>query len=147
MLILTIGSSFLGYVLPWGHMSFWGATVITRLVGVAPYGAEILVQIWGGFSLSTALLGRIFSLHFLLPLLVLTLIVVHLILLHQYVSSSNTLGVRESFTQFYVKDRITLLQLWRTIMFVILGYAVLFMDADNWFHANPLATPAHIKPE
>lgn len=85
--------------------------MITGLVRVAPYGAEILVQIWGRFSLSTALLRRMFSLHFLLPLVVLALIVTHLILLHQYVSSSNTLGVRESFTQFYVKDRVTLLQL------------------------------------
>jgi quinol-cytochrome oxidoreductase complex cytochrome b subunit len=128
-------------------MSFWGATVITGLVRVVPYGPEILIQIWGRFSLSTALLGRLFSLHFLLPLVIIACIVLHLILLHQYVSSSNTLGVGESFTQFYVKDRVTLLQLWLRIGVTLFTCAVVFMDADNWFHANPLATPAHIKPE
>jgi quinol-cytochrome oxidoreductase complex cytochrome b subunit len=78
---------------------------------VVPYGSDILVQVWGRFSLSTALLGRLFSLHFLLPLVIIALIVVHLILLHQYVSSSVTLRVGESFTQYYVKDRITLLEI------------------------------------
>jgi quinol-cytochrome oxidoreductase complex cytochrome b subunit len=148
LLVLTMGASFLGYVLPWGHMSFWGATVITSLLTVAPYGNDIVVMVWGGFSLGGACLGRFFTLHFLLPLLVLAVITVHLHLLHEYVSSSpvgNGMGV--SFTNWYVKDGVTLfLTLIRTLIILIVS-PIMFIDADNWFHCNPMVTPAHIKPE
>jgi quinol-cytochrome oxidoreductase complex cytochrome b subunit len=97
LLILTIRASFLRYVLPWGHISFWGATVITSLAGVLPYGNQLVIMIWGGFSLGTACLRRFFILHFLLPLLVIAVIFVHLILLHEYVSSSSV-GMSRGYT-------------------------------------------------
>lgn len=129
---MTIGASFLGYVLPWGHISFWGATVITSLLTVAPYGNEIVVIVWRGFSLGGACLGRFFTLHFLLPLLVLAVIFVHLHILHEYVSSSpvgNRAGA--SFTNWYIKDGITLFLTIMLTLFVLIISPIMFMDADN----------------
>lgn len=148
LLVLVMGASFLGYVLPWRHISFWGATVITSLAGVLPFGTTVVIMIWGGFSLSTACLRRFFILHFLLPLVVMAIIIVHLILLHEYVSSSsvgNSGGL--TFSNWYMKDIITFIGSIRVLLIVVVVVPHVFMDADNWFHANIMVTPAHIKPE
>lgn len=148
LLILVIGAAFLGYVIPWGNISLWGATVITNLISVVPYGDWVLLNVWGGFTLNDATLGRMFSLHFLLPVVVLRLILLHLILLHEYNSSSVT-GISIFMVQFSSvlnKD----LKIWLLCMsrlFVVLFLPQFFIDADNWDPANFLVTPDHIKPE
>lgn len=149
LLILVIGAAFLGYVLPWGNISLWGATVITNLLSVLPYGDVILLNIWARFTICSATLRRFFSLHFLVPLVVLGIIFLHLILLHEYVSSS-TLGelniIIIEFSGLLNKD----LVLW-VMYFLLLGIMIYvpqyFIDADNWREANFLVTPDHIKPE
>lgn len=148
LLILVIGSAFLGYVIPWGNMSLWGATVITNLLSVLPSGEIVLLNVWGGYTLNSATLRRIFSLHFLLPLLVVGLIVIHLLILHEYVSSSvhgNNLDII-FFDNVLIKDVIV----WVSVV-VLFGLIMIapqyFIDADNWGEANFIVTPDHIKPE
>jgi ubiquinol-cytochrome c reductase cytochrome b subunit len=148
LLILTIGVAFLRYVLPWGNMSLWGATVITNLLSVLPYGDIILLNIWAGYTICSATLRRIFSLHFLVPLLVVRAILLHLILLHEYVSSSSVV-VNISMVEFVIllnKDVLIWVR-WMVILLVIIMYPQYFIDADNWREANFLVTPDHIKPE
>lgn len=149
LLILVIRAAFLRYVLPWGNMSLWGATVITNLLSVLPYGEVVLLNVWAGFTICNATLGRFFSLHFLVPLVILRLIVVHLILLHEYVSSSTLGGLNIVIVDFVLllnKD----LVIWVTcflLLVVMLSVPQYFIDADNWGEANFLVTPDHIKPE
>lgn len=148
MLMLVIGAAFLGYVLPWRNMSLWRATVITNLLSVLPYGDVVLLNVWARFSISNATLGRFFSLHYLLPLIVTRLILMHLLMLHDYLSNS---GIRSniamvSFSVVLNKDVI----FWGIIILVlviIMCSPQYFMDADNWREANYLVTPDHIKPE
>lgn len=148
LLVMTIGASFLRYVLPWRHMSFWGATVITSLLTVMPYREWIVVIVWGRFSLGGACLGRFFTLHFLIPLIIMTVIIVHLYILHEYVSSSPVgNGVGVVFTTWYLKDGVTLSLTLMVVFLTLILSPTLFMDADNWFHCNPMVTPSHIKPE
>jgi ubiquinol-cytochrome c reductase cytochrome b subunit len=148
LLILVIGSAFLGYVIPWGNISLWRATVITNLLSVLPYGDLVLLNVWRRFTLNSATLRRIFSLHFLLPLVVIGLIVAHLILLHEYISSSS-IGSNLSliiFDNLLMKD----LMVWIFYFLLLILLIVIpqyFMDADNWGEANFLVTPDHIKPE
>lgn len=148
LLILVIGAAFLRYVIPWGNISLWGATVITNLISVVPYGDVVLLNVWGGFTLNDATLRRMFSLHFLLPLLVVGIIIVHLLLLHEYVSSRPT-GlslVIVSFSSLLNKDA----RLWLIYLIVLLILILIpqyFIDADNWSPADFLVTPDHIKPE
>lgn len=148
LIMLSIGAAFLRYVLPWGNISLWRATVITNLLSVLPYGELILMNVWARYTICSATLGRFFSLHFLVPLLIVRIILLHLMLLHEYVSSSS-LGVNVNhveFAQLLNKD----MMLWLLIV-LLLGLIMCvpqyFIDADNWGEANFLVTPDHIKPE
>jgi ubiquinol-cytochrome c reductase cytochrome b subunit len=153
LLILTMATAFIGYVLPWGQIRFWGATVITNLFSAIPYiGKELVEWIWGGFAVDNATLNRFFALHFILPFVLIAGVVVHIIFLHQ-TGSNNPLGInrdsdRISFHKYYsIKDIlgyiITLL-----IFFSLLIFAPnIFTDPENFLMANPLVTPIHIQPE
>ena len=150
---LMIGTAFIGYVLPWGQISFWGATVITNLVSAIPFIGESIVEwVWGGFSVDNPTLNRFFSFHYVLPFVILALVGLHLVLLHEN-GSGNPLGVdtkSESisfFPYFYVKDLFGLM-----VLFLFFFYFVFFSPnslghPDNYIPANALVTPAHIVPE
>lgn len=150
---LMMATGFLGYVLPWGQMSFWGATVITNLFSAIPgIGNHIVQLLWGGFSVDNPTLNRFFSLHYLLPFAIVGMALLHLILLHQP-GSSNPLGISALYDRipfypyFYVKDLFGfLIFCWVFSLFVI--YAPNYLGhPDNYIEANPLVTPAHIVPE
>jgi ubiquinol-cytochrome c reductase cytochrome b subunit len=152
--ILMIAIGFLGYVLPYGQMSLWGATVITNLISAIPWiGQDIVEFIWGGFSVNNATLNRFFSLHFVLPFVLAALVLMHLIALHDTAGSGNPLGIagtydRVPFAPYYLfKDLITIF-----IFIFVLSFFVFFMpnalgDSDNYIMANPMQTPAAIVPE
>ncbi|YP_009421335.1 cytochrome b (mitochondrion) [Rhopilema esculentum] len=151
--LLMMGTAFIGYVLPWGQMSFWGATVITNLVSAIPYiGNDIVQWLWGGFSVSNSTLNRFFSLHYLLPFLLAGLGAAHLILLHAH-GSSNPIGVKSDVDKipfhsyFSFKDIYGILLL--TILLIVLIFFVpnILGDTENYIQANPLVTPVHIQPE
>nr|YP_009710070.1 apocytochrome b [Coleochaete scutata]QFU80175.1 apocytochrome b [Coleochaete scutata] len=153
ILLLMIITAFIGYVLPWGQMSFWGATVITSLASAIPVvGDSIVTWLWGGFSVDNATLNRFFSLHYLLPFVIAGASLLHLAALHQY-GSNNPLGINSSvdkisfYPYFYVKDLVG----WVTFaiffsIFVFYAPNVLG-HPDNYIPANPMSTPAHIVPE
>ena len=149
----VIGSAFLGYVLPWGQISFWGATVITNLFSVIPFlGRDIVVWLWGGFSVDGATLVRFFTFHFITPFLVLILVIFHLLFLHQK-GSNNPLGVSRdyikiSFHPYYsVKDLLGILIILIRLIYIRIYYPWVFADPENFIPANPLVTPIHIQPE
>ena len=153
LLFLTIGTAFIGYVLPWGQISFWGATVITNLVSAIPYiGTEIVQWLWGGFAVDNATLTRFFSFHFLLPFLVIAFTIIHLLFLHQ-TGSNNPLGVNRNIDKipfhpyFSFKDifGFIIIIIILTILTLIAPYEL--GDPDNFIPANPLVTPPHIQPE
>nr|AYQ19060.1 cytochrome b [Galerucinae sp. 1 ACP-2013] len=150
---MVMGAAFLGYVLPWGQMSFWGATVITNLVSAIPYLGNMIVQwLWGGFAVDNATLTRFFTLHFMLPFIVLALMIIHLMFLHQ-TGSSNPLGTKSNndkipFHPYFVyKDLLGALMLIFFLIFLTLSDPYLLGDPDNFTPANPLVTPIHIQPE
>jgi ubiquinol-cytochrome c reductase cytochrome b subunit len=152
--ILMMATAFLGYVLPYGQMSLWGATVITNLMSAIPWvGQDIVEFIWGGFSVNNATLNRFFALHFILPFVLAALALMHLIALHDSVGSGNPLGIsgnydRLSFAPYFLfKDLITIF-----IFIIILSIFVLFIpnmlgDSENYVMANPMQTPPAIVPE
>uniref|UniRef100_A0AAU8HNS7 Cytochrome b n=7 Tax=Bufonidae TaxID=8382 RepID=A0AAU8HNS7_9NEOB len=153
LLFLVMATAFVGYVLPWGQMSFWGATVITNLLSAAPYvGTELVQWIWGGFSVDNATLTRFFTFHFILPFVIAGASMIHLLFLHQ-TGSSNPTGLNSNFDKipfhayYSFKDifgfalMLALLALLSTFAPNLLG------DPDNFTPANPLVTPPHIKPE
>ena len=154
ILILMMATGFLGYVLPYGQMSLWGATVITNLMSAIPWiGQDIVEFIWGGFSVNNATLNRFFALHFLLPFILAALALMHLIALHDSSGSGNPLGVsgnydRLPFAPYYIfKDLITIF-----LFIIILSIFVFFMpnvlgDSENYVMANPMQTPPAIVPE
>lgn len=151
--LLSMATAFLGYVLPWGQMSFWGATVITNLFSVLPAVGEDVVQtLWGGFGVGNATLNRFYSLHFILPLVILWLVVIHILLLHEKGSSTpNKVSFateRTSFLAFFgLKDAYLLtFGLFGFCLFLIYGPNVL-NHPDNYVNANPMQTPPHIVPE
>ena len=153
LLFLTMGTAFIGYVLPWGQISFWGATVITNLVSAIPYiGTEIVQWLWGGFAVDNATLTRFFSFHFLLPFLVIAFTIIHLLFLHQ-TGSNNPLGVNRNIDKipfhpyFSFKDifGFIIIIIILTILTLIAPYEL--GDPDNFIPANPLITPPHIQPE
>lgn len=153
LLILVIASAFLGYVLPWGQISLWGATVITNLFSAIPYiGPAVVEWLWGGFVVSNATLNRFFALHFLTPFIVFALIVAHLLFLHQ-TGSNNPLGLnRDSdkimFHSYYsTKDAVGFLIVLSLLWFIALYIPNLLTDPENYIPANPIVTPVHIKPE
>jgi ubiquinol-cytochrome c reductase cytochrome b subunit len=154
ILVLMMATGFLGYVLPFGQMSLWGATVITNLMSAIPWlGQDIVQFIWGGFSVNNATLNRFFSLHYLLPFILAVLVLMHLISLHDKAGSGNPLGIgnyydRVTFSPYYTfKDLITIY-----VFIFVLSLFVCFMpnvlgDSDNYIMANPMQTPAAIVPE
>jgi|SaaInl8_150m_RNA_FD_contig_123_10128_length_3034_multi_11_in_0_out_2_2 ubiquinol-cytochrome c reductase cytochrome b subunit len=151
--LLMMATAFMGYVLPWGQMSFWGATVITNLFSAIPFvGGSIVEWLWGGFSVSNATLNRFFSLHYLVPFLIVGLVLLHLSLLHKD-GSNNPLGLNSNpdtisfYPYFYVKDLFSFLILVLFFSFFVCFYPNILGHADNYIPANPLVTPAHIVPE
>jgi len=153
LLILTIATAFLGYVLPWGQMSFWGATVITNLFSALPnIGTEVVNWIWGGFAVGAPTLRRFYSLHFLLPFVIAGMRVVHILFLHQ-TGSRNPLGVNSNydklpFHQYYsIKDLIGFRLVLRLLGYMCFFSPWLLGDPENFITANPLVTPVHIQPE
>jgi len=151
--LLMMGTGFMGYVLPWGQMSFWGATVITNLASAVPFiGGAIVEWLWGGFSVDNATLNRFFSLHYLLPFVITGLVLVHLSLLHT-VGSNNPLGINKNvdsvsfYPYFYVKDLLAFFGLIALFSFFVFFFPNVLGHADNYIPANPLVTPAHIVPE
>nr|YP_009184516.1 cytochrome b [Tolypeutes tricinctus]ALO62591.1 cytochrome b [Tolypeutes tricinctus] len=154
MLLLTVmATAFMGYVLPWGQMSFWGATVITNLLSAIPYiGTNLVEWIWGGFSVDKATLTRFFAFHFILPFVVTSLVVVHLLFLHE-TGSNNPLGISSTsdsipFHPYYtIKDILGMLLTILFLLTLVLFFPDLLGDPDNYTPANPLNTPPHIKPE
>jgi ubiquinol-cytochrome c reductase cytochrome b subunit len=153
ILLATIATAFLGYVLPWGQISFWGATVITNLFSAIPYlGRDIVYWLWGGFAVSAPTLSRFFGLHFLIPFVTTALVFVHLVCLHQ-TGSSNPLGLPRNvdkvrFHPYFVwKDVIGF------VVFIGLAFTLITLgpwllgDTENFIPANPLSTPIHIQPE
>nr|YP_010890531.1 cytochrome b [Eomenopon denticulatum]WIM51537.1 cytochrome b [Eomenopon denticulatum] len=153
ILMIYMMVAFLGYVLPWGQMSYWGATVITNLISVIPQvGCLIVEWIWGGFSVSSPTLMRFFSFHFLLPFFGTLFIFIHLTFLHMK-GSTNPLGVMMSVDKlsfhpkFSVKDFMGFMVYLCLLVFWVLKFPFMFMDSDNYMEANSMVTPVHIQPE
>nr|YP_009532947.1 cytochrome b [Euclimacia badia]AYG51282.1 cytochrome b [Euclimacia badia] len=153
ILFLVMGTAFMGYVLPWGQMSFWGATVITNLLSAIPYLGTTMVQwLWGGFSVDNATLTRFFTFHFLLPFIILAATIIHLLFLHQ-TGSNNPLGLNSNSDKipfhpyFSFKDMIGFITMTMLLLYITLSNPYLLGDPDNFIPANPLVTPVHIQPE
>jgi len=153
IILLMIITAFIGYVLPWGQMSFWGATVITSLASAIPVvGDTVVTWLWGGFSVDNATLNRFFSLHYLLPFIIAGASVVHLAALHQY-GSNNPLGTNTTvdkvglYPYFYVKDLVAWVAFALFFSIFVYFYPNMLGHPDNYIPANPMSTPAHIVPE
>nr|BAV31505.1 cytochrome b [Hoplobatrachus crassus] len=153
LLFLVMATAFMGYVLPWGQMSFWGATVITNLLSAAPYiGSDLVQWIWGGFSVDNATLTRFFSFHFVLPFIIAGMSMIHLLFLHQ-TGSSNPTGLNQNFDKvpfhpyFSYKDALGFVIMVGALAGLSTFAPNLLGDPDNFTPANPLVTPPHIKPE
>nr|YP_009350128.1 cytochrome b [Nasutitermes diabolus]AQP26393.1 cytochrome b [Nasutitermes diabolus] len=150
---LTMATAFMGYVLPWGQMSFWGATVITNLLSAIPYvGKEVVQWVWGGFAVDNATLTRFFALHFLMPFVIAAMALIHLLFLHQ-TGSNNPLGLNKNTDKipfhpyFTVSDIFGFALATMMLTVLILKEPYLLSDPDNFTPANPLVTPVHIQPE
>nr|UWM10876.1 cytochrome b [Tchangsinaia piscicula] len=153
LLLSLMVTAFLGYVLPWGQMSYWGATVITNLLSVVPhFGNSAVEWVWGGFTVSNATLNRFFVFHFFFPFAILAITVIHLAFLHE-VGSNNPIGLSSNtkliqFHPFYsLKDLVGFLAFLMLIMLVTLFFPLLTSDPENFTQANPMSTPTHIQPE
>nr|YP_009178604.1 cytochrome b [Junonia lemonias]YP_010417698.1 cytochrome b [Junonia hierta]AKQ77798.1 cytochrome b [Junonia lemonias]ARR27701.1 cytochrome b [Junonia orithya here]USF17857.1 cytochrome b [Junonia hierta] len=153
ILFLLMATAFMGYVLPWGQMSFWGATVITNLLSAIPYLGTMLVNwIWGGFAVDNATLTRFYTFHFLFPFIIMMLTMIHLLFLHQ-TGSNNPLGINSNLDKipfhpfFTFKDLIGFIILILLLTLLSLTNPYLLGDPDNFIPANPLVTPIHIQPE
>lgn len=151
--ILMMATAFMGYVLPWGQMSFWGATVITNLFSAIPLvGKDIVDWLWGGFAVDNPTLNRFFSLHFTLPFVIVGAVLIHLILLHE-VGSTNPLGITLKtenvpfYPYFYTKDLFGLMVLLFVFFIFVFYYPNTLGHPDNYIEANPMKTPLHIVPE
>nr|YP_010610822.1 cytochrome b [Paratkina nigrifasciana]WAP91643.1 cytochrome b [Paratkina nigrifasciana] len=153
ILLLTMATAFLGYVLPWGQMSFWGATVITNLLSAFPYiGITLVNWIWGGFSVDNATLSRFFSLHFLLPFIIVMMVIIHLFLLH-ITGSNNPIGLNSNSDKipfhpfFSIKDIMGFMFILTSLLILNMTEPYMLSDPDNFTPANPMVTPIHIQPE
>jgi ubiquinol-cytochrome c reductase cytochrome b subunit len=151
--ILMMATAFMGYVLPWGQMSFWGATVITNLFSAIPViGKDIVDWLWGGFAVDNPTLNRFFSLHFTMPFVIVGAVLIHLILLHE-VGSTNPLGITLKtenvpfYPYFYTKDLFGLMVLLFVFFIFVFYYPNTLGHPDNYIEANPMKTPLHIVPE
>jgi ubiquinol-cytochrome c reductase cytochrome b subunit len=153
ILILMMAIAFLGYVLPYGQMSLWGATVITNLLSAIPiFGQDLVELIWGGFSVSNATLNRFFSLHYILPFLLAALALAHLIAIHTHGSNNpngiSSNGDRYAIHPYYMfKDLITIFFFFLALSVLVFYYPNLLGHSDNYIEANPMSTPASIVPE
>jgi len=150
---IMMATGFMGYVLPWGQMSFWGATVITNLFSAIPFiGSSIVEWLWGGFSVDNATLNRFFSLHYLMPFIIAGLVIIHLSLLHSN-GSNNPLSINKNvdtisfYPYFYVKDLLSFLFLILFFSYFLFFAPNVLGHSDNYIPANPLVTPPHIVPE
>nr|QMS48419.1 cytochrome b [Penaeus monodon] len=153
ILLLVMATAFLGYVLPWGQMSFWGATVITNLFSAIPYiGTDLVQWIWGGFAVDNATLTRFFTFHFLFPFIVAAATIIHILFIHQ-TGSNNPLGIVSNVDKvpfhpyFTFKDITGFIVMLAGLILLTLLNPYLLGDPDNFIPANPLVTPAHIQPE
>nr|AAU87492.1 cytochrome b [Gracililima nyassae] len=153
LLVILMATAFFGYVLPWGQMSFWAATVITNLLTAIPYiGTTVTTWLWGGFSINDPTLTRFFALHFILPFTIISATSIHILLLHNE-GSSNPLGTNSDidkipFHPYHSYKDMLMFTLLITLTFIILSFTPdLFNDPDNFSKANPMTTPQHIKPE
>nr|AND97156.1 cytochrome b [Theopompa sp. FY-2016a]ASY98325.1 cytochrome b [Theopompa milligratulata] len=153
ILFLVMATAFMGYVLPWGQMSFWGATVITNLLSAIPYlGVELVQWVWGGFAVDNATLNRFFAFHFILPFIVAATVMIHLLFLHQ-TGSNNPLGLNSNIDKipfhpyFSFKDIVGFMVLFTFLVILSLKEPYILSDPDNFTPANPLVTPVHIQPE
>nr|WHM51561.1 cytochrome b [Neotermes castaneus] len=153
IMFTTMATAFLGYVLPWGQMSFWGATVITNLLSAVPYvGTELVQWVWGGFAVDNATLTRFFALHFLMPFVITGMVMIHLLFLHQ-TGSNNPIGLKSDIDKipfhpyFTTKDIVGFIVLFMILSTLSLKEPYLLGDPDNFIPANPLVTPIHIQPE
>ena len=152
--LLMMGSAFLGYVLPWGQMSYWAATVITNFLTVIPYiGKDIVYWVWGGFAINNATLNRFFSLHYILPFILTVLVLYHIYILHK-TGSSNPLGIKmykldkiPFYPYFVIKDIFGLILIFIPYCMYVFFYPEVLGHSDNYIKANPLVTPTHIVPE
>lgn len=153
ILFLVIGTAFIGYVLPWGQISFWGATVITNLLSAIPYlGIDLVQWVWGGFAVDNATLTRFFTFHFILPFIVLAITIIHLLFLHQ-TGSNNPIGLNSNIDKipfhpyFTYRDIVGFIVILIALILLTLINPYLLGDPDNFIPANPLVTPVHIQPE
>nr|YP_010701663.1 cytochrome b [Sphaerophoria philanthus]WCJ53224.1 cytochrome b [Sphaerophoria philanthus] len=153
ILFLVMATAFMGYVLPWGQMSFWGATVITNLLSAIPYlGLDLVQWIWGGFAVDNATLTRFFTFHFILPFIVLAAVMIHLLFLHQ-TGSNNPMGLNSNLDKipfhpyFSYKDITGFIIMLMLLTMLTLLNPYMLGDPDNFIPANPLVTPIHIQPE
>nr|QWC53813.1 cytochrome b [Concaveplana rufolineata] len=153
IMLMTMATAFLGYVLPWGQMSFWGATVITNLLSAIPYiGSELVKWIWGGFAVDNATLSRFFSLHFMLPFIIAMLTIIHLFFLH-LTGSNNPIGLESNMDKipfhpyFSIKDIMGFSIIISLLMTLNFMEPYMLSDPDNFTPANPMSTPVHIQPE
>jgi ubiquinol-cytochrome c reductase cytochrome b subunit len=150
---LMMAAGFLGYVLPWGQMSFWGATVITNMFSAIPWIGDSIVQLlWGGFSVDQPTLNRFFSLHFLIPFILVGVVGLHLILLHEN-GSNNPLGINLNvekipfFTYYIIKDIFGIVVFIAFFSYFVINIPNYLGHSDNYIEAQPLVTPTHIVPE
>lgn len=153
ILFLVIGTAFIGYVLPWGQISFWGATVITNLLSAIPYlGTDLVQWLWGGFAVDNATLTRFFTFHFILPFIVIAITIIHLLFLHQ-TGSNNPLGVNRNRDKIPFHPYFSFKDIFGFILIIIILFILTLLapyklgDPDNFIPANPLVTPPHIQPE
>ena len=152
LFLLLMGIAFLGYVLPWGQMSFWGATVITNLIRTIPIvGPKVVTWVWGGYNVNNATLSLFFALHYLLPFVVLALILIHLLLLHE-TRRTSSIFIHERFRKVKFTPYYTNKDIMNVVFLLIFFALVLFSpwtlgDPDNWIPANPMVSPVHIQPE
>nr|YP_010239097.1 cytochrome b [Senotainia albifrons]QTF74344.1 cytochrome b [Senotainia albifrons] len=153
ILFLVMGTAFMGYVLPWGQMSFWGATVITNLLSAIPYlGIDLVQWVWGGFAVDNATLTRFFTFHFILPFIVLAMTMIHILFLHE-TGSNNPIGLNSNVDKipfhpyFTFKDIVGFVIMLMLLILLVLINPYLLGDPDNFIPANPLVTPIHIQPE
>nr|WRQ18236.1 cytochrome b [Multinervis guangxiensis] len=153
IMLMTMATAFLGYVLPWGQMSFWGATVITNLLSAIPYMGSMMVKwIWGGFAVNNATLSRFFSLHFMLPFIISAMVVMHLMFLHE-TGSNNPIGLKSEMDKipfhpyFTIKDMMSFLMTLTMMLLINFTTPYMLSDPDNFTQANSMVTPIHIQPE
>nr|YP_009917241.1 cytochrome b [Eucidaris tribuloides]QEF30101.1 cytochrome b [Eucidaris tribuloides]QEF30114.1 cytochrome b [Eucidaris tribuloides]QEF30127.1 cytochrome b [Eucidaris tribuloides]QEF30140.1 cytochrome b [Eucidaris tribuloides] len=153
LFLLTMLTAFMGYVLPWGQMSFWGATVITNLVSAVPYiGTTIVQWLWGGFSVDNATLTRFFAFHFLFPFIIAALAIIHLLFLHNS-GANNPIGINSNYDKspfhiyYTTKDTVGFIALISILFTLAFLFPGALNDPENFIPANPLVTPPHIQPE